>query len=208
MNGKLLNEILQLKAKQALYRENGLWYHNLTNFPGVLFDKDGYVIFSNKGEYSTNPKLQIKQDLHIKNGISSLDNYIRFNHLDKLYIEESEYLKKIPERARRIRREIEIILRDQKLVDEIKRKYDNTCQICGKQIRIGKNKYYSEVHHIHPLGKPHNGCDVLENMLCICPNCHTLLDYKAIILGEKLFKIIKHVILDANIEYHNSLVIK
>lgn len=208
MTGKVLIKILDLEAKQALYREDGKWYHNLTRFPGVLFDKEGYVIFSNKIEYCANTNLQIKKDLHVINGISSLDNYIHFSLLDKLYIEENQYLKKTPERARRIRREIEVILRDQKLVDEIKRKYNNTCQICGKQIRIGKNKYYSEVHHIHPLGKPHNGHDILENMLCVCPNCHTLLDYKAIVLDEKSFKIIKHSISRANVEYHNSLVIR
>jgi len=53
-----------------------------------------------------------------------------------------------------------------------------------------------------------NGYDVLENMLCVCPNCHTLLDYKAIVLDKKSFKIIEHTISDKNIEYHNSLVIK
>lgn len=69
--------------------------------------------------------------------------YIHFNNLDKLYIEEIVSLKKSPEEARRIRREIEAILRNQKLVDELKIRYNNVCQICGTQIKIGENKYYS-----------------------------------------------------------------
>lgn len=62
--------------------------------------------------------------------------YIHFNNLDKLYIEEIVSLKKSPEEARRIRREIEAILRNQKLVDELKIRYNNVCQICGTQIKI------------------------------------------------------------------------
>lgn len=208
MTGNFLNKILQLGAKHALYREDGRWYHNLTDFPGVLFDKGGYVLFSNKGEYHTNSNLQIRQDLHIKNGLSSLVEYICFSDLDKLYIEENIILRKSPEAARRIRREIEIMLRDQKLVDEIKRKYNNICQVCGLQLIVGKNRYYSEVHHIWPLGKPHNGSDTLDNMICVCPNCHILLDYRVICLSkEKLSKIV-HDISDANIMYHNSLSVK
>lgn len=208
MIGKDLIKILDIEAKQALYREDGKWYHNLTKFPGVLFDKGGYVIFSNKEEYHANSNLQIKQDLHIKNGLSSLVEYIHFNNLDRLYIEEIVSFKKIPEEARQIRREIEAILRNQKLVDELKIRYNNVCQICGTQIKIGENKYYSEVHHIWPLGKPHNGSDTLDNMVCVCPNCHTLLDYKAIHLNKEIFKVLKHNIADANIKYHNTLNVK
>lgn len=208
MTGKVLIKILDIEAKQALYREDGKWYHNLTNFPGVLFDKGGYVVFPNKEEYHANSNLQIRQDLHIKNGLSSLVEYIHFNNLDKLYIEEIVNLRKSPEKARRIRREIEAILRNQKLVDELKLRYNNGCQICGTQIKIGENKYYSEVHHIWPLGKPHNGCDTLDNMVCVCPNCHTLLDYKVIYLNKETFKELKHDIADANIKYHNTLSVK
>ena len=44
MTGKDLIKILDIEAKQALYREDGKWYHNLTKFPGVLFDKGGYFL--------------------------------------------------------------------------------------------------------------------------------------------------------------------
>ena len=77
-----------------------------------------------------------------------------------------------------------------------------------KNSNISENKYYSEVHHIWPLGKPHNGSDTLDNMVCVCPNCHTLLDYKAIHLNKEIFKVLKHNIADANIKYHNTLNVK
>ena len=39
---------------------------------------------------------------------------------------------------------------------------------------------YAEGAHIKPLGKPHNGPDEVENILCLCPNHHVLFDRGAI----------------------------
>lgn len=83
MTGNYLNKILSVNAKHALYREDGKWYHNLTQFPGVLFDKNGYIIFKKEEDYINNSKLQIKKDLHIINGIESLDNYSKFTEREK-----------------------------------------------------------------------------------------------------------------------------
>lgn len=35
---------------------------------------------------------------------------------------------------------------------------------------------YAEAAHIRALGSPHNGPDVIENVLCLCPNHHVLFD--------------------------------
>jgi len=67
------------------------------------------------------------------------------------------------------------IVRDTKLSRKIKEMYDYTCQVCG--IRISFNGVgYAEAAHIRPLGKPHNGKDLLSNILCLCPNHHVMLD--------------------------------
>ncbi len=212
MNGSYLNKILNLRAKHALYREDGKWYHNLKKFPGILFDKNGYIIFNNEEEYSSSPELQIRQDLHIVNGIENLSQYRKFTGFQKKLItgiiEDESSQKENDEEITRIRRELDIILRKKYLVYKIKNLYNNTCQICSTQLEIGKNKYYSEVHHIIPLGKPYNGSDTLENMICVCPNCHIRLDYKAIPLSIDFFRIIKHTISSENIEFHNSLIAK
>ncbi len=209
MTGNYFNKILSVNAKHALYREDGKWYHNLTRFPGVLFDKNGYIIFKKEEDYINNPKLQIKKDLHIINGIESLDNYSRFTEREKELIKGiafgTEDKDDNEESTIRVIREIEIILRKKNLVDKIKKLYYNTCQLCETQVVIGENKYYSEVHHIIPLGKPHNGVDSLENMVCVCPNCHIELDFKAIPLNEDMLKQTRHTISSKSIEYHNSL---
>jgi hypothetical protein len=48
------------------------------------------------------------------------------------------------------------------------RLYDFTCQICGTRLATPAGAY-AEICHIKPLGRPHNGPDVPENILCLCP---------------------------------------
>lgn len=77
--------------------------------------------------------------------------------------------------APRVQTTILRIVRDTKLSREIKKLYNYTCQVCG--IRIALNGIgYAEAAHIKPLGKPHNGTDVLANLLCLCPNHHVMFD--------------------------------
>jgi len=44
----------------------------------------------------------------------------------------------------------------------------------------------AEVVGMEPLGTPHNGPDVYENIVCVCPNHHVLLDYGVIPLDHSL----------------------
>ena len=77
ITGKELCKQWNINAEHALYREDGKWYHHLMRFPGVLFDKNGYVIFLSKEQYLTNPYLIHGQDLHVPKGISSIPGYIK-----------------------------------------------------------------------------------------------------------------------------------
>jgi len=51
----------------------------------------------------------------------------------------------------------------------VKALYRNECQVCGDRLdtRVGP---YSEAAHIRGLGAPHDGPDVLANVLCLCSN--------------------------------------
>jgi tetratricopeptide (TPR) repeat protein len=83
-------------------------------------------------------------------------------------------------------------IRDTTLVKELKRMYDDTCQICGVRIIIGPGKYYSEVHHIRPLGGKHNGPDTLSNAIVLCPNHHTAFDYGCIAIHPSTHEIYEY----------------
>ncbi len=68
------------------------------------------------------------------------------------------------------------IIRDTPAANDLKRKYDFTCQVCMVPLAYGDGRFYVEVHHLRPLGRPHDGPDNHQNMLVLCPNCHALFD--------------------------------
>ncbi|MFI8106225.1 YDG/SRA domain-containing protein [Streptomyces sp. NPDC086023] len=79
------------------------------------------------------------------------------------------------------------LVRDSKIVRQVKRMYDNTCQVCQLRLVVSPSgEAYSEAAHIQAVGKPHNGEDRLENLLCLCPNCHALFDRGALHLSDDL----------------------
>jgi putative restriction endonuclease len=74
-------------------------------------------------------------------------------------------------------------VRDTKVGKWVQRLHDFTCQICGTRL-VTPAGAYAETCHIKPLGRPHNGPDVPENILCLCPNCHVLLDELAVWIND------------------------
>jgi len=71
-------------------------------------------------------------------------------------------------------------IRDRKKVRDLKNYYQHKCQVCLQRIEIGKNKYYSEVHHLRPLDKKEEGEDDHKNMIVVCPTHHKSFDYCSI----------------------------
>jgi putative restriction endonuclease len=69
--------------------------------------------------------------------------------------------------------------------DWVKRLHDFTCQICGNRL-VTMAGPYAEACHIKPLGRPQNGPDTPENILCLCPNCHVLFDEFALWVNDDL----------------------
>jgi hypothetical protein len=96
------------------------------------------------------------------------------------------------------------ILRDTPLALKIKFLHNYECQICGEAIMLVDGRRYAEAHHIRPLGSPHNGPDCAENIICVCPNHHVLLDYFSMPLScEGISSVEGHDIGRAFIEFHN-----
>lgn len=94
------------------------------------------------------------------------------------------------------------IIRDSEQAAQVKKAHAHRCQICGDRLELKDGSFYSEAHHVKPLGK--GGPDVMENIMCVCPNHHALLDYGAIPLDPKtLRKAGHHEIAQENIDYHN-----
>lgn len=105
----------------------------------------------------------------------------------------------------RIDTTISRIVRDTTLSCKVKSVHNYECQICGQTIIFHDGSRYAEAHHIHPLGSPHDGPDVLENIICVCPNHHAMCDFGAIRLVEKdLRKKGGHEVGQRYIDYHNN----
>lgn len=68
-----------------------------------------------------------------------------------------------------------IIVRDEALARKVKELEGNRCQICDTTLRH-LNRPYSQAAHVRGLGRPHHGPDELQNLLCLCANCHVLFD--------------------------------
>jgi hypothetical protein len=101
------------------------------------------------------------------------------------------------------------ILRDTLLARTLKALYRNECQICGFAVQIPNSETYSEAHHIKPLGKPHNGPDIAENIIVLCPNHHVMCDYGAIHLDLGALRVHpNHSIGNQYIDYHNNNISK
>jgi hypothetical protein len=67
----------------------------------------------------------------------------------------------------------------------VKRFYQDHCQVCGLRLDIPGGSI-SEGAHIRALGKPHHGPDMPENVLCLCPNHHSLFDEGGIYITDDL----------------------
>lgn len=96
------------------------------------------------------------------------------------------------------------IARDSRIVRKLKIQYGFRCQLCGERIEL-KSGFYCEAHHLRPLGYPHNGPDIESNLIVVCPNHHTQLDYAAIIISPEIFRLNLHPINPAFLDYHNQL---
>lgn len=104
------------------------------------------------------------------------------------------------------------IVRDTKLSRKVKEIYDYTCQICGLRIEF-KGVGYAEAAHIRPLGNPHNGLDLISNLLCLCPNHHVMFDKGHFTINDDFscngivgnLKVLNRHILDLeNLKYHRN----
>jgi hypothetical protein len=101
------------------------------------------------------------------------------------------------------------VLRDTLLARGLKTLHQNHCQICAVALPLVGGDTYAEVHHIRPLGSPHHGPDIPENILVLCPNHHVLCDYGAIELDvNKLRRHPKLAIGLEFVDYHNQIISK
>jgi len=109
--------------------------------------------------------------------------------LEALSIEETQgWRPELPEGTpvpKRLRSMVTRVVRSTEVSNSVKRMYSDSCQICGVVLNV-PGRTISEGAHIRGLGRPHFGPDTPGNILCLCPNHHTLLDSGGIYITDQL----------------------
>jgi putative restriction endonuclease len=77
------------------------------------------------------------------------------------------------------------LVRNTAAAQAVKELHNHACQICGTRIESPAGSY-AEAAHIRPLGRPHDGPDVPENILCLCPNDHVRFDTGSLFILDTL----------------------
>lgn len=77
------------------------------------------------------------------------------------------------------------VVRDTAVSNWVKQLYGYACQVCDVVLDLPVGNY-AEGAHIRAVGRPHNGPDTVENMLCLCPSHHVLFDKGAIFITDDL----------------------
>ena len=98
------------------------------------------------------------------------------SNIDQLEENLKPNLKTSYERAPRSEVTYEKIKRIRENTKKIKMMYDYKCQVCETKLDVPSGDPISIGAHIKGVGRPFNGPDVVENMLCLCPNHHAQFD--------------------------------
>jgi len=94
LTGRRLNREISLGALHALYHKDGYWYDQLQRFPGVLFDRHGYLLFHSRDTYERCRDLRHPENaradgrpgtLSVPNGISNISEYVRDDRIAALH---------------------------------------------------------------------------------------------------------------------------
>lgn len=178
--GRVAKKITDLKLGKKLW-PNSLDAQQITHF--LLFDMTKRIDFLfNKTIDNTIKKIkyplpgiyEIKTHYEVLPRKSSIKNFIK----PSLYVFVETKKGTPPKQAFEITR----FLRDSSKVKQLKKLYDNKCQICGFTFEYEKGQFYSEVHHYNPLKA--NADDHLDNMIVVCPNHHAQFDYNLIAIDH------------------------
>jgi hypothetical protein len=94
-------------------------------------------------------------------------NFVGVPLVHPTYYRPSEGSGSVPP-PRRIPSTIDRLVRDTAITLQVKRLHNYCCQVCGLRLETPAGPF-AEGAHVHPLGSPHNGPDLLGNVLCLCP---------------------------------------
>jgi len=110
-----------------------------------------------------------------------------------LFVREAEVIANdsfdVQKPTHKITSSFQRVIRDSVVGKSLKNLYKYNCQVCGCTIETRSGKLYSEVHHLRPVGRPHNGKDGKPNTIVVCPQHHAMFDLGIIAINPSTSKI-------------------
>jgi len=98
--GELLNQKWRIGARHALYHKDGVWYNQLTRFPGALCDPRGYVVFRTEEEFRSCSRLRIGKEVNVSGHVSQISGYVLLPR-DQWHTDSPEAPRSVPVLHRR-----------------------------------------------------------------------------------------------------------
>ena len=153
--------------------------------PERMFNRNTWIVIDSievKKEWFPNyitDRINDSIDSFIENVDERTRNFINENEDIQAILSDISNVNITPKKKKVI---VNLYKRNSKLITKLKRVYKNKCQICMFRFKKENLEYYSEVHHIKPLGE--DGSDSLENLVNLCANCHRKTHYAIIEYGE------------------------
>jgi len=185
------NDKIYLTVEKETFKISGIVSKKKTNlqygeliYPEASDSKQiNYFLFFDKLDSCREPfeVLKNKSKPSFSNeGIFEIKEESPHKRITKIKVKKLPIEKTIAKAEKR-RREVEEYTRNPTRVKNLKKFYNNECQIeqCDFKLNYekkGKIKPYSHVHHYNPLSK--SQIDSRDNMIVLCPNHHAEFDFK------------------------------
>ena len=188
-NGAILAKKWGVNVRQARYSEWGNWYSPLTEFPGALLDKNGYIVFRSLDDMLIGG-IRVTKQINIPDGISSINGYIRIitDIAEEIPWDKVETYRE--GRAEKIL--VNKYERDSGAKISCIKHHGAICAAC----RIDMSAIYGKeisgfihVHHIVPIAemKAEYCVNPITDLVPLCPNCHAVVHkFRPILSVEEL----------------------
>lgn len=128
---------------------------------------------------------------------------------DKDFLNEANKKASLKSGTVQVSTQSERLRRDELIREISKQKASYVCQGCNQETFIDKNgNNFVESHHIIEYNTKEEGPDILQNLLVLCPNCHSRIHFARIDIVEQFYSRLREtnaITLDQFKEIHTKL---
>jgi hypothetical protein len=175
-----LSKVFGLNVIQSRYSDWGNFYGLVQSYPCALWDRSGYILFSNEDALKI-PGVSVGKRINVPKGISSLNGYKRVIYGVQLPEELPDGVKYQEGAVQQIK--VNKYERDKKAREACLSHYGYVCQVCSVMLRdvygaIAETLIH--VHHLKPIseiGKSYM-INPVADLIPVCPNCHAVIHLK------------------------------